>query len=108
MSASVAVVLVMPIFFLLVVLWLSVLGSVLSRLAWQRTVELKLARIERQLDRVVKHLGINGADPPPDLVGVRDLLRAGQKINAIKLYREQRHVGLKEAKDAVDSLEREL
>jgi ribosomal protein L7/L12 len=32
------------------------------------------------------------------------LIRAGRKIEAIKYYREQRRVGLKEAKDAVDWL----
>jgi ribosomal protein L7/L12 len=35
-------------------------------------------------------------------------LRARRKINAIKLYREAYHVGLKEAKDAVDEMERNL
>jgi len=35
---------------------------------------------------------------------VLDHLRAGRKINAIKAYREQYGVGLKEAKDAVDRL----
>jgi large subunit ribosomal protein L7/L12 len=35
-----------------------------------------------------------------------DLIRRGQKINAIKLYRERTGLGLKEAKDAVEALER--
>lgn len=35
-------------------------------------------------------------------------LRAKRKINAIKLYREAHNVGLKEAKDAVDEMERNL
>ena len=33
------------------------------------------------------------------------LLRAGQKIEAIKLYRQISDVGLKEAKDAVEAME---
>ena len=37
---------------------------------------------------------------------VQDLLRQRRKIDAIKLYKEQTGVGLKEAKDAVDELER--
>ncbi len=37
---------------------------------------------------------------------VLDLLRSGQKIAAVKLYREQYGVGLKEAKDAVEDLGR--
>jgi ribosomal protein L7/L12 len=36
---------------------------------------------------------------------VRALVRAGRKINAIKLVREQTGIGLKEAKDAVDEFE---
>lgn len=37
---------------------------------------------------------------------VQDLLRSGRKIEAIKLYREQSGLGLKEAKDAVEAMER--
>ncbi|MBI5563543.1 MAG: ribosomal protein L7/L12 [Chloroflexi bacterium] len=41
-----------------------------------------------------------------DLDEIERLLRNGQKINAIKLLREQTGLGLKEAKDAVDAIER--
>lgn len=46
--------------------------------------------------------------PPPGagLDVVADLLRAGQKIEAIKRYRELTGVGLKDAKDAVEAMER--
>ncbi|MBL8923074.1 MAG: ribosomal protein L7/L12 [Myxococcaceae bacterium] len=53
--------------------------------------------------------------PPPEGVvrapgtgpaEVADLLRAGRKIEAIKRYRELTGAGLKEAKDAVEALER--
>lgn len=40
-------------------------------------------------------------EPPETL---QELLRAGKKINAIKVYREQHGVGLKEAKDAVERM----
>jgi ribosomal protein L7/L12 len=39
---------------------------------------------------------------------VREALFAGNKIQAIKFYREQTGVGLKDAKDAVEKLESEL
>jgi len=39
-----------------------------------------------------------------DLSGIQEQLRAGKKIEAIKLYREQTGLGLKEAKDFIDSL----
>jgi len=41
-----------------------------------------------------------------DLSGVQEQLRAGKKIEAIKLYREQTGVGLREAKEAVEAIER--
>jgi ribosomal protein L7/L12 len=37
---------------------------------------------------------------------IRDLMAAGNKIEAIKVYRAETGVGLKEAKDAVEALER--
>jgi ribosomal protein L7/L12 len=50
------------------------------------------------------------AGPPAgDLMAqIEAELRAGRKINAIKLYREAHNVGLKEAKDAIDEMERKL
>lgn len=39
---------------------------------------------------------------------VDDLLRAGQKIQAIKLVRERTGLGLREAKDLVDEREQRL
>jgi ribosomal protein L7/L12 len=46
----------------------------------------------------------SNADPE-----ILDLLRRGNKIEAIKIYRERyRPPGLKEAKDAVDEIERRM
>jgi Ribosomal protein L7/L12 C-terminal domain len=62
----------------------------------------RLGRLERKVDLILRHLGL---DPNQDLnPQVMELLNAGQKINAIKLYRKQTGVGLKEAKDYVESL----
>ena len=42
----------------------------------------------------------------PDMpAAAADALRQGHKIEAIRIYREQRGTGLKEAKDAVDAFE---
>lgn len=45
------------------------------------------------------------AAPLPADASPEQLLRAGKKIEAIKRYREQTGVGLKEAKDAVEAME---
>jgi hypothetical protein len=43
--------------------------------------------------------------PSGELEAVREALRRGNKIGAIKLYREATGLGLKEAKDAVEAME---
>ena len=41
---------------------------------------------------------------PPSDDSIRELLRSGKKIEAIKMYREKYNCGLKEAKEAVEKL----
>ncbi|WP_270474699.1 ribosomal protein L7/L12 [Clostridium cochlearium] len=65
-------------------------------------------RIESKLDRVLEHLGL------PELCSeyisdelkgeLIELVRENKKIKAIKKLRESTGMGLKEAKDYVDSL----
>lgn len=67
----------------------------------------RLARLERKLDAVMRHLDIAYVDPAgPE--GLSEEVRRladdpGRKIQAIKLHREQTGIGLKEAKDAVEA-----
>ena len=67
----------------------------------------QLARLERKVDLILQNLGITyveTAPPCPLSPEVQELARdPAQKIAAIKLHREQTGVGLKEAKDAVES-----
>src|SRR4051812_10167619 len=67
--------------------------------------------LERQLRQeeaasvAVKMPGPGAADQTQQII---ELLFAGRKIEAIKVYRTQTGAGLKEAKDAVENLEAEL
>lgn len=84
---------------ILVPLWFSLF---LSSTAAGGNNGLRLRRLERKVDLILKHLGL---DANQDVNSqVKELILAGQKIQAIKLYREQTGVGLKEAKDYVESL----
>ena len=68
----------------------------------RRDILWRLRHIERKIDLILSHLGI---DPDQGVnQQVLELVKAGQKIQAIKVYREQTGVGLKEAKDYVESL----
>lgn len=65
------------------------------------TVGLIVAR--RRSDSKVVWSEAKPAQPTPDVMA---LIQSGRKIDAIKLYRELHGTGLKEAKDAIESLER--
>ena len=61
-------------------------------------------RLERKIDLILRHLGI---DPNQNLdANIMELMKEGQKIQAVNLYREQTGAGLKDAKDHVESLMR--
>ncbi|MEC3915129.1 hypothetical protein [Nocardia sp. CDC160] len=67
-------------------------------------LERKLQRLERKIDLIIAHLGIDDPASVTDFTEIDDLLRRGKKIQAIKLYRDQDPTaGLAEARDAVEA-----
>src|SRR5438876_97583 len=65
----------------------------------------RLARLERKVDMLLQRAGIT-YDPKSQVSPeVLEALRQGNKIQAIKLYREATGVGLKEAKDFVEEIQ---
>ena len=76
-------------------------GSELGRLRKRLTA---LSRIEGKLDLVLQHAGLKYvpyANLPSPVITA---LQGGNKIQAIKLYREATGAGLKEAKDLVEEI----
>jgi ribosomal protein L7/L12 len=68
-----------------------------------RAVLLRLERVERQLAALLQHFQIE--EPDDGLEGVRHLATAGDKIGAIKLYRQLTGEGLADAKRFVETLQ---
>jgi hypothetical protein len=70
----------------------------------------RIIRLERKVDFLLRELGLvekeeaNLLNPDPILDEVVALVRQGNKIGAIKLYREKTGVDLKTAKDTVEKL----
>jgi ribosomal protein L7/L12 len=65
-----------------------------------------LGRIEAKLDHLMKHANIE-FEPYRGLAPeVIDALQRGQKIEAIKSYRAATGLGLKEAKEAIEDIQR--
>ncbi|MDT3727821.1 hypothetical protein ROS62_24270 [Streptomyces sp. DSM 41972] len=62
----------------------------------------RVARVERKLDTVMRHLGLEEEVPRKD--EILALVRDGKQVQAIKLYRETTGAGLREAKQAVDAM----
>lgn len=63
----------------------------------------RISHVEYKLNIIARHLGIDDTREPDPIL--RELWK-GNKINAIKIYKEQTGVGLKEAKDVIDALMR--
>ncbi|TWF79591.1 hypothetical protein FHX44_115525 [Pseudonocardia hierapolitana] len=62
----------------------------------------RLALVERKLDEVLDHLGIEV--PEPHLERVEALVAQGRTVQAVRVYREATGADLREAKEAVDRL----
>jgi ribosomal protein L7/L12 len=75
-------------------------------------LEARVHRMEVMMQTLLTRLGIDSAEitpqEPPETNAIREALLSGHKINAIKLYRELYGVSLKEGKDAIDAMERNL
>ena len=71
----------------------------------------RINELEDRLNFLYRRLNIEYTDPNSDPTlspQIREALRRGNKIEAIKIYRELTGVGLAEAKQAIDSLESRL
>ena len=67
----------------------------------------RMARLEKKVDVLLDHFGLGDQFRIPANDQIRQLLQDGHKIQAIKVYRELTGVGLKEAKDAVEEMQRQ-
>ena len=98
------------------------IGSVLQNLLWVLLLLLwvlaipqmmrgnddrRMARLEKKVDVLLDHFGLGDQFRIPMNDQVRLLLRDGHKIAAIKAYRETTGAGLKEAKEAVEEMQRQ-
>lgn len=65
----------------------------------------RLRRLEAKFDLLLRHLGLDYEQTVA--LGMSEQVKAladgGEKLNAIKVHREQTGLGLKEAKDEVDA-----
>ncbi len=67
----------------------------------------QLHELEQKMDLILNHAGIQ-LPPPAASPDVLSWLQAGMKIQAIKVYREETGASLRDAKEAVEDLEKRL
>lgn len=63
----------------------------------------RIKLINKKLDRIMERLGMEEENIDEEL---KDLLREGKMVEAVKRQRQETGMGLKEAKEYVDELER--
>jgi len=92
--------------FALAIVGLILFAGLGARLTALQSRVAALSRVEAKLDLLLSQANIK-FDPYAQLpAGVAEAIRSGQKIKAIKLYRLSSGVGLKEAKDFVEEVQR--
>jgi ribosomal protein L7/L12 len=71
-------------------------------------LKLQVAKLEKQIAFLLDHLGLEYPEEPDGGAShqVVDLARRGKKMQAIKLYMQETGVGLRVAKEFVDSITR--
>ncbi|GAG75843.1 unnamed protein product [marine sediment metagenome] len=71
-----------------------------------RELQKHVKKLERKVAFLLDHLQLNYQEEssPGITQEIVDLVRMGRKIEAIKLYREETGAGLKEAKEAIDTI----
>jgi ribosomal protein L7/L12 len=73
------------------------------------TLKLRVRELEDRIKFLYSHLNITYVESiEAGDVRITDLLKKGNKIEAIKIYREMYNVGLAEAKQAVEGMEARL
>ena len=71
----------------------------------------RMNELEDRLKLLYERLGVDYADPNSDPIHspkIQEALRRGNKIEAIKIYRELTGVGLAEAKQAIDRADKSI
>ncbi|WP_329394860.1 ribosomal protein L7/L12 [Streptomyces lydicus] len=83
----------------LLVLAVAMVASTTDRRS--KTLERRLGRLERKIDLLLAHAGVEEPQDPR-MAEIDELLTRGKKIQAIKVHRELTGSGLAEAKEAVE------
>jgi ribosomal protein L7/L12 len=72
----------------------------------------RLARLENKVDFLLRELGLEdkerAAPPRPDFSDIEDQLRKGNKLEAVRRYRDRTGTSLAEATKAVEGIEHEI
>ena len=90
-------------FGVILLLLINIIATVLvSRAVIDSSTRYRVALIEKKIDLILAKLDIPFQDSLPNQI--TELMARGQKIEAIKMYREATGAGLKEAVEAVEKL----
>lgn len=87
----------------LLLLWIAVVVFALTNYLQRGEILRRVRRLERQARYLRTHADL----PPPGAAHpeVLALVRAGRRVEAVRLYREQTGVSLPESREAVEDME---
>ena len=68
----------------------------------------RLSQLEQKVDFLLRHFNLEAnvnSTPRPDLADIEDLLRRGEKLEAVRRYRDRTGVSLTEATKVIEAIE---
>ena len=68
----------------------------------------RLSQLEQKVDFLLRHFNLEAnvnSAPRPDLADIEDLLRRGEKLEAVRRYRDRTGVSLTEATKIIEAIE---
>ena len=88
---------------ILMLMLLGILVTMCSNLSEMKT---QLCKVNKELEKMALHIGaeeVNHINDEKVLESLKDLVKKGRKISAIKKYRNITGKGLKESKEKIDN-----
>jgi len=90
------------------VIWIFIIGVLLIFISYLNRLQEKVTNMNEKLKKIYKHMKIEDKFEEAINEEIKGLILNGEKFKAIKVYRQHTGLGLKEAKEYVDSLSEEI
>lgn len=89
-------------------IWVFIIGILLIFISYLNKLQEEVTKMNKKLKKIYEHMGIEDKLEESINEEIKELILNGEKVKAIKVYRQHTGFGLKESKEYIDSLSEEI